>query len=82
VNAATRTLRARSELGNPGGRLKPGMFATLASHRARKIKALLVPSEAVIRTGERSVVIVAESEGKFGRMRSSSASNRRQERNP
>jgi len=37
-----------------------------------------VPSEAVIRNGERIVVIVAESEGKFRRMRSSSGSNRRQ----
>ncbi len=65
VNAATRTLRARVELANPGGRLKPGMFATLAFAQGAGTKALLVPSEAVIRTGERSVVIVAESEGKF-----------------
>ncbi len=65
VNAATRTLRARVELANPGGRLKPGMFATLVFAQGTEAKALLVPSEAVIRTGERSVVIVAESEGKF-----------------
>jgi len=65
VNAATRTLRARVELANPGGRLKPGMFATLVFAQGTGTKALLVPSESVIRTGERSVVIVAESEGKF-----------------
>jgi len=65
VNAATRTLRARVELANPGGRLKPGMFATLVFAQRAGSKALLVPSEAVIRTGERSVVIVAEGEGKF-----------------
>jgi len=65
VNAATRTLRARVELANPGGRLKPGMFATLGFAEGAGTRALLVPSEAVIRTGERSVVIVAESEGKF-----------------
>ena len=65
VNAATRTLRARVELANPGGRLKPGMFATLVFAQGTGTNALLVPSEAVIRTGERSVVIVAESEGKF-----------------
>src|SRR5437660_922471 len=65
VNVATRTLRARVELANPGGRLKPGMFATLVFAQGAGIKALLVPSEAVIRTGQRSVVIVAESEGKF-----------------
>lgn len=65
VNAATRTLRARVELANPGGRLKPGMFASLVFAQGIGAKALLVPSEAVIRTGERSVVIVAESEGRF-----------------
>ena len=65
VNAATRTLRARVELANPGARLKSGMFATLAFAQGTGTKALLVPSEAVIHTGERSVVIVAESEGKF-----------------
>jgi len=65
VSAATRTLRARVELANPGGKLKPGMFATLAFAVRAGDKALLVPSEAVIRTGERSVVIVAEGEGKF-----------------
>jgi membrane fusion protein, copper/silver efflux system len=65
VNAATRTLRARVELANPGGRLKPGMFATLAFAGSTGGEALLVPSEAVIRTGARSVVIVAEGEGRF-----------------
>lgn len=65
VNAATRTLRARVELANPGGRLKPGMYATLAFAAAGREKALLIPSEAVIRTGERNVVIVAEGEGRF-----------------
>jgi Cu(I)/Ag(I) efflux system membrane fusion protein len=64
VNAATRTVRARIEVANPAGKLKPGMYATLAlAPRARA--GLLVPSEAVIRTGERSVVIRAESGGKF-----------------
>jgi len=65
VNAATRTLRARVELANPLGKLKAGMFATLGFAAGGGGKALLVPSEAVIRTGERSVVIVAEGEGKF-----------------
>ena len=65
VNAATRTLRARVELANPGGRLKPGMFASLAFAGSAGSEALLVPSEAIIRTGARSVVIVAEGEGRF-----------------
>jgi Cu(I)/Ag(I) efflux system membrane fusion protein len=65
VNSATRTLRARVELANPGGRLKPGMYATLAFAEGAGAQALIVPSEAVIRTGARSVVIVAEGEGRF-----------------
>ena len=65
VNAVTRTLRARVELANAGGKLKPGMFAALGFAVGGGGKALLVPSEAVIRTGARSVVIVAEGEGRF-----------------
>src|SRR5260221_5925937 len=65
VNAATRTLRARVELANPGGKLKPGMFATLAFAPGAGAKALLVPSEAGIRTGERTGLFVAAGEGKI-----------------
>lgn len=65
VDAATRSIRARIELANPGGRLKPGMFATLDFRPEAARKALLVPSEAVIRTGERTVVVVAEGDGRF-----------------
>ena len=68
VNMATRTLRARIELSNPGARLKPGMFATLAFAGSRGKDIVLVPSEAVIRTGERSVVVVALGDGKFAPM--------------
>jgi Cu(I)/Ag(I) efflux system membrane fusion protein len=64
VNAATRTVRARVEVANPAGKLKPGMYATL-TFAARGHQGLLVPSEAVIRTGTRAVVILAEPEGKF-----------------
>ena len=64
INSATRTVRARVEVANPAGKLKPGMYANLAfTTRARK--GLLVPADAVIRTGERSVVILAEGEGRF-----------------
>jgi membrane fusion protein, copper/silver efflux system len=64
VSPATRTVRARIEVANPGGKLKPGMYATVALG-GRGREAVLVPSEAVIRTGERSVVILAAGEGKF-----------------
>jgi Cu(I)/Ag(I) efflux system membrane fusion protein len=65
VNPATRTLRARIELANSDGRLKPGMYATLFFAQARRTESTLVPSEAVIRTGTRDVVIVALGDGKF-----------------
>ena len=65
VNRATRTITARIELANPGGQLVPGMFATISFAPAVRKEVLLVPSEAVIQTGKRSVVVVAQGDGKF-----------------
>ncbi|WP_442909335.1 efflux RND transporter periplasmic adaptor subunit [Ideonella sp. BN130291] len=65
VSPSTRTLKARVELANPGGRLVPGMFVTLQFMGMRPHKALLVPTEAVIQTGQRAVVMVAEEQGRF-----------------
>ena len=65
VNAATRTLKARVELANPGNVLVPGMFVTMQFMDARTGKALLVPTEAVIQTGKRVVVMLAEDKGSF-----------------
>ncbi len=65
VNASTRTLKARVELANPGAKLVPGMFATLDFAAAPGSEIVLVPSEAVIQTGTRSVVMVDEGGGKF-----------------
>ncbi|HWW68963.1 MAG TPA: efflux RND transporter periplasmic adaptor subunit, partial [Duganella sp.] len=65
VSAATRTLKARIELANTGGQLVPGMFATITFASGRDADVLLVPSEAVIQTGTRSVVILARDGGTF-----------------
>lgn len=65
VNAATRTLKARIELANPNGKLVPGMFAALTFSSGGDEDVLLVPSEAVIQTGTRSVVMLAQDGGKF-----------------
>jgi Cu(I)/Ag(I) efflux system membrane fusion protein len=65
VNAATRTLKARVELANPGQRLVPGMFATVNFTPATRDAVVTVPTEAVIQTGKRSVVMVAQGDGKF-----------------
>jgi membrane fusion protein, copper/silver efflux system len=65
VNPATRTLKARIEVRNPESTLKPGMFATVNFKPAARHEALLVPSEALIWTGKRTVVIVAQGGGRF-----------------
>jgi len=65
VNAQTRTLRVRVVVANPGGVLKPGMFASVNFGAPTGGAVVLVPAEAVIETGKRSVVIVAVGEGRF-----------------
>ncbi len=65
VDPATRTLKARLELNNPGGALVPGMFVQMRFAEAPRPPALLVPSDALIHTGRRSVVMVAEDGGHY-----------------
>ena len=57
VNARTRTLQARFEVDNRRGRLTPGMLLRLHLTGATSSR-LVVPSEAIIRTGARAVAIV------------------------
>jgi Cu(I)/Ag(I) efflux system membrane fusion protein len=64
TETASRTQTVRIELPNPKGRLRPGMFATVQFGGAAS-PALLVPSEALIRTGKRTLVMVASDGGKF-----------------
>lgn len=64
AQAESRTLTARIELTNRDGRLKPGMFATVHLDSAVG-SALFVPSEAVIRTGKRSLVMLAAPGGRY-----------------
>jgi Cu(I)/Ag(I) efflux system membrane fusion protein len=70
VNVASRTLRARIELANPTGLLRPGMLVNVALMASREQDAIVVPQEAVIATGKRSVVIVRERTAAFVRGRS------------
>lgn len=64
AESGSRTLTARIELANRGGRLRPGMFASVQFAGAQR-PALLVPSEAVIRTGQRTLVMLALPGGRF-----------------
>lgn len=65
VAAASRTVRARVELANPGTKLKPGMYATLSIAPRASREAVLVPSEAVIPTGKRTVIVVDRGDSRF-----------------
>jgi Cu(I)/Ag(I) efflux system membrane fusion protein len=65
VNLATRTVKARIELANPQYQLTPGMFTTIQFSTAELADVLSVPSEAVIQTGTRSVVMVADGPSEF-----------------
>lgn len=64
AQADSRTLTVRIELTNRGGRLRPGMFAQVALGGTGST-ALLVPSEAVIRTGTRTIVMLATGNGRY-----------------
>ena len=64
TQADSRTLTVRIELPNRGGRLRPGMFATVSFGGSAQ-PALLVPSEALIRTGKRTLVMLALDKGRY-----------------
>lgn len=65
TNTDSRTLRVRIELPNRDGRLKPGMFAQVRLEVGTGNPAIVVPSEAIIRTGTRVVVLLAADGGHY-----------------
>ena len=64
AQADSRTLTVRIELANRSGRLRPGMFASVTLGGGGG-QALLVPTEAVIRTGTRTIVMLALADGRY-----------------
>ncbi len=65
VSEKTRTVQLTLEVPNRGGRLRSGMYATVTFSPVAAKDAIAVPSDAVIRTGERNVVILALGDGRF-----------------
>ncbi|MDB5841670.1 MAG: putative Cation efflux system protein cusB precursor [Herminiimonas sp.] len=59
VSTSTRTVQARLELDNRDGSLTPGMLMRVRLGAEKPVSRLLVPTESVITTGKRSVVLVA-----------------------
>ena len=61
----TRDARVRLEFDNADRRLKPDMYADVRIKTHADEEGLLIPSEAVLRSGERNVVFVVKGGGKF-----------------
>jgi Cu(I)/Ag(I) efflux system membrane fusion protein len=62
IDPVNRVAKVRVEIGNPGGKLKPEMFATgiVKSNLAVYKDKLVIPASAVLWTGKRSVVYVKQ----------------------
>ncbi|MEI6895586.1 MAG: efflux RND transporter periplasmic adaptor subunit [Colwellia sp.] len=65
LDAKTRTVKVRIRFNNDKGEFKPNMFAQIAIHTTGDKRALLIPKEALIRTGSQDRVVLALGEGRF-----------------
>ena len=65
LDPKTRTAQVRIELPNPDGRLRPEMFGNMILEGSPRDGVVAIPSEAVIRSGRRSVALVALGRGRF-----------------
>ena len=65
LESKTRTAKVRMIFDNPELELKPEMFATVRIRSEVAKQAVVVPAQAVIRSGERNVVILDLGEGRF-----------------
>lgn len=64
LEEASRTMRARVALPNPGGRLRPGMYGTVTLERPLGV-VLTIPRSAVLRAGDEAVAFVDMGEGRL-----------------
>jgi cobalt-zinc-cadmium efflux system membrane fusion protein len=74
VDTDTRTVRARLEVANPEGKLRPGMFVEVElvdphapEGGGARSKSLVVPESAVMRDGDESIIFIAAGERRFER---------------
>jgi membrane fusion protein, copper/silver efflux system len=65
AEAKTRTIKVRLVFENTELLLKPEMFAEVTIHASKQLDAVVVPSEAIIRSGTRAQVFVVRGLGKF-----------------
>jgi Cu(I)/Ag(I) efflux system membrane fusion protein/cobalt-zinc-cadmium efflux system membrane fusion protein len=62
VDAATRTVKVRLVLANPGVALKPGMYVNVAI-AANLGRQLVVPASAVLQSGQRAIAFIDHGQG-------------------
>jgi membrane fusion protein, heavy metal efflux system len=67
IDPATRAAKIRVAVPNPGGRLKPEMFANVALDLAETVRAITVPPRSVFIENGRSFVYVEVGGGRFER---------------
>jgi Cu(I)/Ag(I) efflux system membrane fusion protein len=65
LNPKTRTLKARLHFDNPDEALKPNMFADVTIYGGPKKNVIVIPREALIRTGTEERVILSLGEGRY-----------------
>jgi membrane fusion protein, copper/silver efflux system len=65
VDPAARTGRVRIELSNAGGRIRPGLFATVHIATPLPVRGVVIPRQAALVTGDRQLVFVEDSTGRF-----------------
>lgn len=65
VAEKTRTVQLVLEVANPSGKLRVGMYATVELEATVVRNAVAVPTQAVLRTGDRSIVVEALGDGRF-----------------
>lgn len=65
LDAKTRTVKVRIRVNNQSGELKPNMFAQVVIHTSNNAEVLLIPKEALIRTGNQDRVVLALGSGSF-----------------
>ena len=69
LNGESRTLVVRLKIPNPGQTLRPNMFARVEMQSAAEAPTLLIPREALIRSGTLNRVVVALGDGRFRSVR-------------
>ncbi|MBE9567714.1 MAG: efflux RND transporter periplasmic adaptor subunit [Proteobacteria bacterium] len=65
LDPKTRTLKVRLRFENPDEKLKPNMYANVKIFGGAKRDTIVIPLEALIRTGREERVIIALGEGRF-----------------